>query len=341
MSSAPRRRHTGMSTDLDQPAFSTMAERHRRELHVHCYRMMGNFEDAEDLVQETFLRAWRRRETYAGRASFRAWLYKIATNACLDALESGKRRRLQAHEPQAGSIPGAAASMAEVPWLQPYPDHLLDEVADNAAGPDAAVVAKETIELAFLAAIQHLPARQRAALLARDVLGWSAKETAELLEGSVASANSALQRARETMEQTLPRRRTEWPSGTDVGAAERRLLQRLIDAHQTNDVEGFAAVVREDIRVTMPPHPMVYEGWASMAPLFADAFDADGFGSWLLLPTRANRMPAAASYLRRPGEDVAIAFKLDVFRIEGDGRVAEITTFNHELFGAFGLPPTL
>jgi RNA polymerase sigma-70 factor (ECF subfamily) len=329
-----------MSPETDQAEFSAMAERHRRELHVHCYRMMGNFQDAEDLVQETFLRAWRRRETYAGRSSFRAWLYKIATNACLDALESGRRRELQRAEPQAGSIAGPAASSAEVPWLQPYPDHLLDEVVDGAESPDAAIVAKETIELAFLAAIQHLPARQRAALLARDVLGWSARETAELLDGSVASANSALQRARETLQQALPSKRTEWPAGADVGAAERELLQKLIDAHERHDVAAFEAVVREDIRVTMPPHPMVYDGWEAMQPLFADAFDVERFGQWILVPTRANRMPAAASYLRRPGETEAVAFKLDVFRVEGDGTVAEITTFDHRLFPAFGLPPT-
>jgi RNA polymerase sigma-70 factor (ECF subfamily) len=315
-----------------------MAERHRRELHVHCYRMMGNFQDAEDLVQETFLRAWRRRETYAGRASFRAWLYKIATNACLDAIDADKRQ-LQVHEPQVGSMPGPAASMAEVPWLQPYPDRLLDEVADTAEGPEASIVAKETIELAFLAAIQHLPARQRAALLARDVLGWSAKETAELLDASVASANSALQRARETLQQTLPQR-TEWPADADVGAAERELLQQLVTAHQDGDVATFEAVVRHDIRITMPPHPMVYEGWEAMQPLFVDAFNNDRFGRWILVPTRANRMPAAAAYLLRPGATEAIAFKLDVFRIEGDGTVAEITTFNHELFPAFGLPLT-
>jgi RNA polymerase sigma-70 factor (TIGR02960 family) len=301
--------------------------------------MMGNFQDAEDLVQETFLRAWRRRATYAGRASFRAWLYKIATNVCLDAIDASKRQ-LQRQEPQAGTPPGTAASSAEVPWLQPYPDALLDEVADTAEGPEASIVAKETIELAFLAAIQHLPARQRAALLARDVLGWPAKETAELLDGSVASANSALQRARETLQQTLPANRTEWPAEADVGAAERELLQQLVTAHEQRDVATFEAVVRRDIRVTMPPHPMVFEGWEAMRPLFADAFDDERFGQWILVPTRANRMPAAASYLLRPGATEAIAFKIDVFRIEGDGTVAEITTFDHQLFPAFGLPLT-
>jgi RNA polymerase sigma-70 factor (TIGR02960 family) len=321
----------------EQADFTALAERHRRELHVHCYRMMGNFSDAEDLVQETFLRAWRRRETYAGRASFRAWLYKIATNACLDAIEA-RGRTLQRAEPQAGSSGDTGQSMAEVPWLTAYPDELLDQVPDSAEGPDAAIVAKETIELAFLAAIQHLPARQRAALLARDVLGWSAKETAELLDGSVASANSALQRARETLQQTLPANRAEWPAGTDVAASERELLDQLMRAHEERDVAGFEAVVRRDIRVTMPPQPLVFQGWEALQPLFERAFDLEGFGQWRLVPTRVNRMPAAASYLYGPGETVGRAFKLDVFRIEGDGRVAEITTFDHSLFPALGLP---
>jgi RNA polymerase sigma-70 factor (TIGR02960 family) len=167
----------------DEAAFSELVERYRPEMQVHCYRMLGSYEDSEDAVQETLLRAWRRRETFEGRSTFRAWLYRIATNACLDAL--GRReRRLQ------------TATGAEVPWLQPYPDRLLEEVAASEEEPGALVVAKETIELAFIVAIQHLPPRQRAVLILRDVLGWTAKDTAALLETSVASVNSALQRAR-------------------------------------------------------------------------------------------------------------------------------------------------
>src|ERR1044071_992293 len=175
---------------IDEPAFTALAERHRRELHVHCYRMLGSFEDAEDTVQETFLRAWRRRDTFEGRSTFRAWLYRIATNACLDLLT--KRR------PQ-------PATGGEVPWLQPYPDRLLDELpAGDANEPESLAVARETIELAYLVAVQHLAPRTRAVLILRDVLGWPAKDVAELLGDSVNSVNSALQRARAGMREHLP-----------------------------------------------------------------------------------------------------------------------------------------
>jgi RNA polymerase sigma-70 factor, ECF subfamily len=184
----------------DEAAFATLVERHRRELHVHCYRMLGSFEDAEDLVQETFLRAWRKRASFRGRSSFRAWLYRIATNVCLDALARDKRR-------------AARPSPFDVPWLQPGdPDHVLGGIAAAEAEPDAVIVSKETIELAFLVAIEHLPPRQQAALILRDVLGWSARETASLLEGSVVSVNSALQRARATLREHLPPRRLDWAS---------------------------------------------------------------------------------------------------------------------------------
>ena len=186
----------------DESAFAAVTARHRRELHVHCYRMLASYEDAEDAVQETFLRAWRSRDRIDGAACFRAWLYRIATNVCLDAL----RRRSRATA--AGGV-----SPAEVPWLQPYPDQLLDEVAAEADGPDAVTVDRETVELVFLVALQALPARQRATLIARDVLGWSAKDTADLLATSVPAANSALQRARATMQDQLPAQRTSWSAG--------------------------------------------------------------------------------------------------------------------------------
>ncbi len=185
----------------DEPAFAALTERHRRELHVHCYRMLASFDEAEDAVQETFLRAWRSRASFEGDSLFRAWLYRIATNVCLDLRRSSSRRVRELR------------SLAEVPWLQPYPDRLLDEVAPTDDQPDAVVVARETIELAFLAAMQVLPPRQRAALILRDVLGWPARETASLLDSSVAAANSALQRARATMQEHLPSRRVEWSAG--------------------------------------------------------------------------------------------------------------------------------
>src|ERR687895_631273 len=209
------------ATAGDQSAFAELVEPHRRELQVHCYRMLGSFEDSEDLVQETFLRAWRKRESFEGRWSFRAWLYRIATNACLDALEQ---------RPRVASLHDGAQPLAEIPWLQPYPDELLEGIATSDAEPDAEVVAKETIELAFIAAIQLLPPRQRAVLISRDVLGWSAAETAALLDVSVAAVNSALQRARATLKEHLPRHRLDWAPDSDPSQEERELLQRYMDA---------------------------------------------------------------------------------------------------------------
>jgi RNA polymerase sigma-70 factor (TIGR02960 family) len=309
----------------DESAFADLVERHRRELHVHCYRMLGSFEEAEDLVQETFLRAWQRRETFDRGSWFRAWLYRIATNACLDTLRRSARRIPSLH------------SFAEVPWLQPYPDRLLDEVAPSEQEPDAVVVSRETIELAFLALIQLLPARQRAVLILRDVLGWSAKETADLLETSVASANSSLQRARATLQERSPERYLE-RSSSDLTENERALLAGFIDAHERADADAAVALARADIRITMPPYPYCFEGLESLASLLEEGLT--GPGEWRLVPTWANRMPAAASYLRARGDTEFRAFKIDVLRIEG-GAIAEITTFDPRLFPAFGLPPTL
>ena len=320
----------------DEAAFVSLVERYRRELHVHCYRMTGSFEDAEDLVQETFLRAWRRRASFEGRSTFRAWLYRIATNACLDALAHERRR--------ARPDPGAALPPpADLPWLQPYPDLLLDGAAPSEGEPDAAAVSKETIELAFLAAIQYLPPRQRAVLILRDVLGWSAKETASLLESSAASVNSALQRARATLKKRLPRRRLEWAAGADPSEEERALLQRYVDAHERADIAGLAALLRDDALLTMPPQPLWYRGRDVIATFLAEAIEPaspDYIGHFRLVPTRANRQPAAANYLRRPGDSVYRALALDVLRVE-EGKVVEIVAFPADLFPAFGLPPTL
>ncbi|HTI27662.1 MAG TPA: sigma-70 family RNA polymerase sigma factor [Kutzneria sp.] len=291
---------------VDQDDFTELTARHRRELHVHCYRLLGSFEDADDLVQETFLRAWRARGDVRDDG-VRAWLYKIATNACLDAIRSRKRR---------------------APYLQPYPDTLLDELS-----PDQIVVERETIELAFLAAIQLLPPRQRAVLILRDVLDWSASETAGLLDLTVPAANSALQRARATL------RSTQWtPSRPSEG--EQALLTGMIEAHEHADIDHFVRLVRDDIRVNMPPEPMYYQGIASMRPLFDIAFGPDGMGDWRLLPTSVNRTPATASYLRRPGEVGFRPFKLDVFRVV-DGLVTQIHVFDARMFDDLGLPKEL
>jgi RNA polymerase sigma-70 factor (TIGR02960 family) len=309
--------------ELDEATFHSLAERHRRELHVHCYRMLGSFHEAEDLVQETYLRAWRRRESFQGGPLMRAWLYRIATNACLDALRQSKRRVASMH------------SFAEVPWIQPYPDRLLDEVAPTEEQPDVKVVAKETIELSYLAVIQLLPPRQRAVLILRDVLDWSASETAAALDMTVAAANSALQRARATLDERLPAREA---APAEATVDERALLDRLIDAHERADVAAAVALMRDDVRITMPPRPWLFEGLDVVRPMLDEGLGAEG--EWRLVLTRANRMPAAASYLRAWDDTEFRAFKIDVIRLEG-GLVAELTTFGSDLFEAFGLPEVL
>jgi RNA polymerase sigma-70 factor (ECF subfamily) len=286
--------------------------------------MLGSLDDAEDLVQETFLRAWRGRAGFAadGRSELRAWLYRIATNACLDVL---RRRPARVLPPDVAEPSDPAAPIpppAEHAWLQPYPDRLLDEV-----------VARETIELAFIAAIQHLPPRQRAVLIMRDVVGWSAKEAAALLELTVPAVNSALQRARATLRDRLGERH-EW-SGSP-GADERELLRRFVEAHERADAAALAALLREDARLTMPPHAVWFSGREAIMAAVVQGFDP-GFGELRTVVAAANRQPAAAHYLRRPGEPDHRPLALDVLRIR-DGLIAEITSFvTPELFPAFGL----
>jgi RNA polymerase sigma-70 factor, ECF subfamily len=300
--------------------------------------MLGSFEDAEDLAQETFLRAWRARESFQGRSSVRAWLYRIATNACLDALDRRPARVLPHHlapptDPSVGLPP-----RPDLPWLQPYPDRLLEPVAPRDAEPDTAAVARETIELAFLAAIQHLPPRQRAVLILRDVLGWGAKETASLLETTVAAVNSALQRARATLREQLPERRTDWTRTARPG--EREVLRRYVEAHEHADADALAALLAEDARLDMPPHPVWFDGREAIVTASAQGFVPE-FGELRALAIGANLQPAAAYYLRPPGAPAFRPLAFDVLRVEG-GLVTEITSFAFpELFGAFGLPPAL
>ena len=314
------------ATAGDATAFTSLVERHRRELQVHCYRMLGSYTDAEDVVQETFLRAWRRLDTFDGSSLFRAWLYKIATNACLDMIRR-EHRRVRSIGP-----------LAEVSWLEPFPDRLLDQASPDDE-PDAVVVARETIELAFLTTVQVLPPRQRAVLILRDVLGWTAAETAGALELSVAAANSALQRARVTMRERLPKRREAW-TAAESSEQERALLQRYIEASNAADPAMLVEIFSEDIRVTMPPYPMVFDGLESMRALFDRAFRDGTHGEWKLVATAANRMPTAASYHRAPDDTEFRAFKFDVLRVEGD-QIVEITTFGPALFPEFGLPEVL
>jgi RNA polymerase sigma-70 factor (ECF subfamily) len=317
----------------DEAAFAALTEPYRRQLHLHCYRMLGSFDEAEDLVQETLLRAWRGRAGFEGRSMVRTWLYRIATNACLDHLERNSRRLQSLESPQ-----------ATVDWIQPYPDSLLDQVAASDAGPDALVIARETTELAYLAAIQYLPPKQRATLILRDALGWSAKEAAGLLDESVPSVNSALHRARSSMRKRLPKRRLEWSAATSPTVAERQLLERYMDATDRADVGALTALLREEARLTMPPYPTWFEGRADIATSFALATDPGSptyLGQFRTVATAANRQPAVAAYVRRPGDSEYRALGVDVLRMEGD-LVVEITRFvDAGRFATFGLPPTL
>ena len=320
-----------------ESAFASLIERHGRELLVHCYRMLGNLQDAEDLVQETFARAWRNRTGFEGRSTVRAWLYRIATNACLDAIKRNKRR---VQVVQASPGRGRGPSFDEVPWLQPFPDSLLDLPESGDSEPEAVVVAKETIELAFLAAVQHLPPRPRAALILRDVLGWSASETAEALDGSVAAVNSALQRARGRLQELGRPGRLEWSPVKEPSEQERRLVHQYMDAHSRADAAAVIELLGEDARFSMPPDQLRFEGRAAIAGFFRDLFGVDNPGDWRLVPVRANGQPAAANYVRAWGESEFRATTLDVLRIEDD-ELVEITTFGAGTFASFGLPATL
>lgn len=311
---------------LDERAFGARVEPHRRELHVHCYRMLGSFEEAEDLVQESFLRAWRRRETYAGRASVRAWLYRIATNACLDALDKRPRR------------PSASG---EVAWLQPYPDDLLEQLPDRREGPEDVALARETVELAFIVAIQHLAPLPRAVFVLRDVLGCSAKDTARLLETTEASVNSALQRARAGLRERLPEDREAWRYAVEPTAAERELLARYVACGERADAEGLAALLHEDVRFSMPPTPGVWTGRTTVVQGWIDGgFGSESFGSTRCVVARANGGPAVACYVRKPGDVAYEPLAIDVLRVQ-DGTVTEIVTFGSAVFEHFDLPATL
>lgn len=316
----------------DESGFNSLAKQHRGELLVHCYRMLGSLHDAEDAVQETFTRAWQYRESFKGDASLRAWLYRIATNTSLDVI-ARDRRRAEIAETGNDVSTGDPKTLAEVTWLQPIPDALL--------GPDAIVLTKETIELAFLTLIQLLTPQQRATLLLRDVLGWSAKETAELLEVSVAAVNSALQRARATLQAHLPARRAQWPAGADATAAERELLRKYIEASEAPDLSAFTSIIREDAVFRMPPDPRTIVGREAMIRFWADGgFGSEDFGRIRCVVTHANRQPAVANYLLAKGDTVYRPMSLDVLRIE-EGLITEIITFVPKVFDAFGLSPVL
>jgi RNA polymerase sigma-70 factor (ECF subfamily) len=324
--------------DVDETAFADATRRYRRELHVHCYRMLASFQDAEDLVQETFLRAWQKRATYQGRAPFRAWLYRIATNACLDFLARHERRVV---ELSAQGAPGEDVKVPHFEWLQPFPDRLLELNAPGQREADAMVIRRETIELAFLVALQYLPPKQRAVLILRDVLDWSAQETANLLDLSVASVNAALQRARATLRRHQPKRdNTSQPQA--LGAEEMLLVKQYADATERLDTEALTRLLRDDARFSMPPSPNVIVGNRTIIDSIVEGgFGQPPFDDFKCTITWANRMPAVTNYVRRPGDTHYRAFMIDVLRIE-DGAVSEILAFDMpDMLDAFGLPGTL
>lgn len=325
----------------DEVAFTALAQRHRRELLVHCYRMLGSLHDAEDAVQESLLRGWRYRRSVEASAPLRSWLYRVATNVCLDVIARDERRRALVDKAAAGELPGGVAGLDQVTWLEPLPDALVEPAARREGEPESVLLTRETIELSFLAVIQLLTPQQRAALILRDVLGWSAKETAELLEVSLAAVNGALQRARATLRERFPSRRPEWPAGVDASAAERHLLARYVAAAEEVNLSELESLIREDASFRMPPVPGVWVGRDAMIREWVNGgFGSESFGRLRCATTRANSQPAVAAWVRRAGDADWRALAIDVLRIE-DGRVAEIVTFGPDVFASFGLPATL
>jgi RNA polymerase sigma-70 factor (TIGR02960 family) len=309
--------------------FAELTETYRRELHVHCYRMLGSVQDAEDLVQETLLAAWRGRGGFEGRASLRGWLYRIATNRCLNALRDRGRRPPEPPPPPAGEAePPLPTRLREPVWLEPYPDALLD--------PEARYEQRESIGLAFVAALQRLPPRQRAVLVLRDVLGFRAAEVADTLGVTEAAVTSALFRARSEIE-AGPSERAPLPDSPE----ERALVDRFTDAFEGGDIDGVVALLAADARLTMPPTPLEYEGPVAIGR-FLSAVPAGGrLETFRLVPTRANGQPAFGCYQRDPQAAIAHAYGLMVLTLRDD-RIAAITGFpDTSVFAAFGLPRTL
>ena len=312
-----------------QPDFLSQADPYRRELLAHCYRMLGSVHDAEDLVQETYLRAWRAFERFEGRSTLRTWLYRIATSACLTALESRGRRPLPAGlggPSEEGGQP--LETRPEVPWLEPIPTG-----EDPDADPAAVVTSRESMRLAFVAALQHLPPRQRAVLILRDVLAWRAAEVAELLDTSTAAVNSALQRARAQLHEVAPT-----PESVTEPAEERarELLEGYVSAFERKDVDAIVALLAQDAVWEMPPFPTWFRGPEQVARHLSGQCPG-GPGDFRLVTTSANGAPALGMYLR--GDDGAFhRFCLQVLTVTGGGITHVVSFFDHRLFDTFGLP---
>lgn len=325
-----------------EDAFLQLVAPLRKEVQAHCYRMVGSLQDAEDLVQETLLRAWRSLDHFEGRSSLRSWLYRIATNACLDLLEKRPRRSLPSMERPAADPSAPIEPPIEEPiWLEPYPD---DALGEPALGPEAKYSLRQSIALAFLTALQILPPRQRAVLILREVLGWSAAEVGEALELSVPAVNSALQRARAAVEARAGAGREETRvQPDDRDSPRRQLLRRYVSAWEIGDVAALVAVLREDASLAMPPTPSWYQGRGPIAAwLSANLMAGDARGRFRLLETAANGAPAFALYQLDPGSGLYQARAIQVVQLEEDGLIREVHTFlNPALVRRFGLPETL
>jgi RNA polymerase sigma-70 factor (TIGR02960 family) len=320
----------------DVDAFRELTEAFRRELQLHCYRILGSVQDAEDMVQETLLAAWRGLEQFEGRASLRAWLYRIATNRCLNVLR-GRRRRPR--EVPAMVEPPEPTRLSEPVWLEPYPDVLLDDLIDSTPGPHARYEARESVGLAFVAALQHLPPRQRAALVLRDALGFSGAEVAGMLGTTDAAVKGALQRARVTLDEHVSAGQLEAAPAPD-SRRERELVGRFAAAYERGDVDAVVSLLTDDAWVRMPPQPYEYQGHAAIAALLRDRAVRRG-APVRLVATRANGQPAFGVYVPDAHAAISRAYALIVLSLEGD-RISAMTWFGDlGVFPHFGLPRIL
>jgi RNA polymerase sigma-70 factor (TIGR02960 family) len=322
----------------DGDAFGRLVDPYRRELQVHCYRLLGSIQDAEDALQDTLLSAWQGLAGFEGRASVRTWLYRVATSRCLDALRSA-RRRPPASAPPAGLEPPKPTRLGELLWLEPYPDALIEGLADAAPGPEARYEAMESISLAFITALQLLPSRQRAALILRDVLGFHASEAARILDTTEESVTSALKRAREALRRHQRSAGQREPAPLPGSAAERQLVARLTRAFETADVDGIVALLTEDVWLTMPPLPLEYQG-RDLAAQFLTATAFRPGWTARLIPTRANGQPAFGFYARDPETGNFHTVGLMVLTLSGPV-ISALTRFDGSLLPRFGLPANL
>jgi RNA polymerase sigma-70 factor (TIGR02960 family) len=320
----------------DGDAFRELTEPYRRELQIHCYRMLGSFQDAEDVLQETLLAAWQALERFEGRASVRTWLYRIATNRCLNALRSASRRPAKEWNVP-GIEPPEPNRLGEIMWLEPYPDILLGGLTDKLLGPEARYEQTESISLAFVTALQFLPARQRAVLILREVLGYRASEVADILDTTVDSVNSALKHARASLARRLPPDTEHVAPPTADSPAERALVSRFVRAYQAGDVDALVALLTDDIHVSMPPVPFEYHGLDAVARFYASIID---HRSYDLIPTRANGQPAFGTYLRTPASGIRHSTGLLVLTLTGN-QISAITRFDTGVLPQFGLPRSL